>query len=77
MNTFSSTEISSKITGEIIPKSAEYLSLNEALCTGLDVDVYALINQISFEKSFSRLQDNYLIPLKPTSPDALTHRQQA
>ena len=73
MKILNTDEVISEIISEVIPKSAEPLSFNEALSTGSDV--YALINKIIFEKSFSRLQDNYLIPLKPISLDASTHHQ--
>ncbi len=63
------------ITKEIIPDSAENISTNEALSASTETDIYYLINAISFEKSFSRLQDNYLISSKLNLPDGLSHHQ--
>ena len=38
-------------------------------------DDYAIINMISFEKSFSRLKNNYVVPSKLNSLDAFDHHQ--
>ena len=63
---------------DILPQSNEILTQAQVLnILGEipDVDFYESINLITFEKSLSRLRDNYSLQLKALSLDVFDHHQ--
>lgn len=61
------------MTQEPLPSAEDNLAQNKE--EHLLHDDYAIINIISFEKSFTRLKSNYLIPSTVNSLDAYDHHQ--
>ena len=60
-----------------LSQSNDILTQSQALSFGEDlvVDFYESINLITFEKSLSRLRDNYSAQLKASALDAFDHHQ--
>lgn len=66
------------ILNDILPQSKEIVIQAQVLnnCSETsDVDFYESINLITFEKSLSRLRDNYSLQLKVQSLDMFDHHQ--
>ncbi len=72
-NHMETLNINAKLTqsNEILTQAQALNSLGEDSV----VDFYESINLVTFEKSLSRLQDNYSLQLKAHSPDMFDHHQ--